>query len=952
MASDPTLKSIFLDWQRPLLPLAAEWLWRRFPLTGEKWDLGSVIIVLPGRRATRQFAALLSDFAAKRKATVELPKIITTGGLPERLYEPTAPIASELEQTLAWCQVLRAAPPSSLTPLVANPPAPTPVAPWLDLAGAVRRLHEELASEHHSFSDVANEVAKETPQESVRWQLLDTLAQAYNKTLQSVGRSDPYAERRRATEACVCQAPGDVIVIGAVDLNRSIRAMLDAVAPRVTILVGAPESEADAFDEYGCVKPSQWMDRDLKIREDQLIAATDSEDQAAATCQVVSQWRGQYEIDQITIGITDEAMIAPISQQLAIGGIDVHAELGEPLIRSAPARLLSLIVDYIQTRSFRSLASLVRHADLYAMLTTELGSAASEEGAATTGNWLISLDRLRSEHFPPRTTDPLPEAAQDREIVTRLITVIDTWLQPLLAKDAADAVHLAEWCAAVSATLDRVYASRQQSIRPQWQKRLAKSLKAIELTIERLGSVPQQLEVSLPSGTIAEMLVAQIAESRMHQPADANKIELVGWLDLALDTSEALCVVGLNEPFVPESIVADPFLPGGLRHRLSIADNDQRYARDAYALSLMMHCRPATQLIVGRSSAEGSPTPPSRLLAACTADLAAERTLRLLEELPPRPVVKSIWSTDQATSDLPIPVPSDYVSPSILSVTAFGDYLRCPYRFFLRHIAKLRPLDDTLLELQANQFGNLIHDALEEFGKTGPKHSTDLAQVEACLLDTASDLGKQRYGEHPSAPVRLQITSALDRLRMVAQRQVERTHQGWLLWAAERQVDVQDNAVVVVDGSPFGLKGRIDRIDYNPDLDRWAVIDYKTHAHHPFKKHYKKSTDEWIDLQLPLYRHMLTALDIHADRDLVQLGYFNIGEREADVRVNIAEFTPQLFASADQATENVVRGVREGRFTANPDAATSFDDYAVICQTGSIEHLFADQEDALEETGA
>ncbi|WP_417747447.1 PD-(D/E)XK nuclease family protein [Rosistilla oblonga] len=953
MASESTLKPVFLGWKRPLLPLAAEWLWRAYPAR-DQWDLSQVTIVLPGRRAKRQFADLLTQFANQHGRTLEGPLIITTGGLPERLYKPTDPIANEMEQTLAWCQVLRAAPSDSLTPLVATPPPATPIAPWLELAGAVRRLHEELASEHYSFGDVAAELAAETPQEMPRWLLLDKLATSYEQTLASVGRSDPYAQRRRAADAKICQSPGDVVVIGAVDLNKSIRAMIEEIAPSVSILVGAPPEESDLFDEWGCVVSQAWIDRTLEIDERQLVPATDAEDQAIATSRIVSDWRSQFELDQITIGITDEAMIAPISQQLVVDGIDAHAELGEPLIRSAPARLLSLVVDYIQNRSFRAFSSLVRHADLHAMLSADLSSNAAEGDApAASGNWLIALDRLRSEHFPLRTSDPLPTAAADRELVGRLIAAVDQWLQPLLASDAGGEVRLADWCDAVHTILASVYDTRRKSLRGVWQKRLGQALAAIDSAIDRLSSVPQQLELALPSGTIAEMLVAQIAEVRLHQPSAADKIELVGWLDLALDTSDALCVVGLNEPFVPESVVADPFLPGGLRHRLKIADNDQRYARDAYALSLMLHSRSASRLIVGRASADGSPTPPSRLLAACSPQTAATRTLRLLEELPPRPAVASIWTTDQSSSDLPIPVPTAYDPPTILSVTAFGDYLRCPYRFYLRHIAKLRPLDDTVVELAANQFGNLIHDALEEFGKTGPKHSTDLHEVEACLLDVASDLGRQRYGEHPSAPVRLQITSALNRLKLVAQRQVERTHQGWQLWAAERQVDVQDNAVLMVDGSPFGLKGRIDRIDYHPDNDRWAVIDYKTHAHDPFKKHYKKTTDEWIDLQLPLYRHMLSALGIEADRDSVQLGYFNIGERQADVRVNIAEFTPQLYASADIAAADVVRGVREGRFVANPDAATNFDDYAVICQTGSIEHLFADQEeDALEETQA
>ena len=277
-----------------------------------------------------------------------------------------------------------------------------------------------------------------------------------------------------------------------------------------------------------------------------------------------------------------------------------------------------------------------------------------------------------------------------------------------------------------------------------------------------------------------------------------------------------------------------------------------------------------------------------------------------------------------------------YTPPTVLSVTAFGDYLRCPYRFYLRHIAGTRPLEDRQIEMAANQFGNLIHDTLEAFGKDGPKHSTNLQQVTEAILDTATDLARRRFGEQPSAPVRLQINSAISRLEFVAKQHVERAKAGWLLQAAEMAVEVDDNAFLVVDGERFGLKGRIDRVDYNEQQDMYAVIDYKTHKHRPEKKHFSHKTQRWIDLQLPLYRHMLRAIGVHAEDEYVQLGYFNIGEREQDVRVNIANFSQQQYELADQQAAEVVRGVRTGQFEPNPDAATNFDDYAVLCQTGVI----------------
>ena len=425
----------------------------------------------------------------------------------------------------------------------------------------------------------------------------------------------------------------------------------------------------------------------------------------------IDQWEETFNREDITIGITDEATIAYVSEQLAISNIASYAELGEPLIRTAPGRLLSLVVAFVQHRTFSTLSSLVRHADVYRMLSAEFQDEP---------HWLSSLDQLQAEHFPVSTTEPLPAESVGRQTVQELLAKIDAWLEPILD----DEQELASWCSGVQAVVNSVYDSRVMDLAESWRQSTVRALVLIEQAIERMATVTSTLQQSLPTATASELLIAQIADSRIREEPSEEQMQLVGWLDLALDTSKAMCVVGLNEPFVPESIVADPFLPGRLRHKLQLYDNDQRFARDAYALSVIVSSRPECRLVVGRTSADGSPTPPSRLLAACSPKVAANRTKMLLDRLPARPPMRSEWTTDESSSNLPIPIPANYETPKALSVTAFGDYLRCPYRFFLRHVAKLRPLDDTSKEMAANQYGNLVHDTLESFGLTGPKHST------------------------------------------------------------------------------------------------------------------------------------------------------------------------------------------------------------------------------------
>jgi inactivated superfamily I helicase len=111
----------------------------------------------------------------------------------------------------------------------------------------------------------------------------------------------------------------------------------------------------------------------------------------------------------------------------------------------------------------------------------------------------------------------------------------------------------------------------------------------------------------VPAAAAVETLVGRLVEARVIMPASPDMVEILGWLDLALDDSSAMVVVGMNHPFVPESVTADPFLPGGLRTRLKVADNDRRFARDAYALAIDPRNASRYPLDRGRRGVDGSP---------------------------------------------------------------------------------------------------------------------------------------------------------------------------------------------------------------------------------------------------------------------------------------------------------------------------------------------------------
>ena len=425
---------------------------------------------------------------------------------------------------------------------------------------------------------------------------------------------------------------------------------------------------------------------------------------------------------------------------------------------------------------------------------------------------------------------------------------------------------------------------------------------------------------------------------------DPDSIELLGWLELALDDTKALVIVGMHDGVVPESINSDAFLPNTLRRQLGLADNDRRYARDMYALQLIMASREEVRFVVGKVDGDGDPLTPSRLLMACSLEALPSRVLHLVENdlNDTLPSVKSKWERQSKQTSLALPLPTEQghkfhdvfgqvKAPKHITVTAFRDYLACPYRFYLRHVRKLRSIEDELSEMGARQFGNLVHDTLAEL--IGPiARSTDPIEINKFLLEHLHRLARERYGERPAAAVLIQIEQAELRLAVFAERQAEHAAEGWEVKFVEQGVERED-ALLIGRDKQLPLVGRIDRIDYNARTKQWAIWDYKTSesAKNPLSVHWSKRSG-WLDLQLPLYRHIAARLGVAGEPTL---GYIAIPKQATDIGFHPAEFSDEQIDSADEKANDVAHRVANCEYWPDEIGEVTFDDYARICQVNT-----------------
>jgi RecB family exonuclease len=924
---------VFVGWQRPTLPAAADYLRERFAAPG-RLDMENVVLVLPGARAARRMLEILVDEAAQRRLRLCPPRLVTVGHFPELLYRAKRPFAGDLVQELAWVEALRHSGPRAGA-LISALPADGDLLSWLAMGRMLRLLHRELAAEALDFADVARR-GQEIPgfHEAARWETLAEVQDRYLHVLDGLDLWDLQTARLYAIEHGECQTGAELVLVGAADLNRSQRQMLDQVAPRATAVVFAPLDLADRFDEFGCVRPPAWLGQQIAVSADQIQVVESPEDQVEAAVRAIAGWAGRYNTEQIAVGVPDEQLVPYLLQSFGRCGLAARYGAGVPVLRSLPCRLLSSAAEYLRTDQFAAFSGLVRHPAVHDWLAKH----------GVPGDWLSAIDRYYADRLPHTLADLAkpadPDATQSNDPARTVVAETHRAVESLCGSLRGPPRALGEWSGPIAQFLLSAFGRSPLDRRQEPDRTTLAACETIREVLEEHAAVPGGLAPSLSGPEALDLVLRQVAGGRVPAPPDRGAAELLGWLELPFDDAPALVVTGFNEGRVPSAINADLFLPNQLRRILAIEDNDRRYARDAYALSLLAASREQLRLIAGRRTAEADPLLPSRLLFACDEAAMAERVLAYFSGGPPRGKGDSpllcegtvpFSPPDLPASRLEVPRPKPLAEPILsMRVTEFKDYLECPYRYYLKHVLKLETLGDRADELDGAAFGSLAHEVLRAFGQ-GPAADAADEKLICGQLDRLLDrAARAHYGRRPLPSILVQIEQLRGRLRALGRWQAQWASEGWRIEHVEVGPKGAE-AALVVDGRPMILRGRMDRIDVHPEKGR-MIFDYKfsDRARTPDQTHRRKG--DWIDLQLPLYRHLATALGLEGP---VQLAYLVVPKDLGNTGHKPAGWTEEELHTADDSAAEVVRRVRAEQFwpPAAPPPAFS-EQFAAICQDG------------------
>tara|TARA_B100001121_G_scaffold139286_1_gene122090 strand:- start:5529 stop:8312 length:2784 start_codon:yes stop_codon:yes gene_type:complete len=921
-----SIERVFLGTGRHCLHAVVDHLQERFAPDEGRWDLAGLLLLLPGSRAGRRLRALLRQRAEERRLHLVPPDITTIGRLADRMLVPRYETATPLAERLAWIAAIRSADRPVQDRLLGRSRADDgsyPEEAIEALADTLASVSSEIAGADTDFHGIADHEFMQGNPDALRWRDLSTLQSQHDERLREHG-----FERRDARAREFLAGDGEAVVplhVGFIsaDLNAVQRRLIDAIVDRggsVFALIHASADDTSSFDEHGCVVPDAWCGRNIEIGDSIRHVGDGPADQIGCIVDLLGSI-GPFDPDDVSVGLPDESLLPVCRRVLPEWGVPVHEPIGVRMDRTRIGRMLKLLERFLE----RGEAS-----DFAALLREPIVEHWMRSGDGGTTELLEAFDRYREDCLPMHLESRLPDrhaslARTIRPSFNNLEALRDLDDEPRIVVDHLERLLL------------ELVAPSTEDIRVE-DRTVLKEVGSILDSVQRLGSLIGRCSPAV----LLRLVVGELAQRTVTESRTESAVDLLGWLECHLDDADTLLVAGCNEGLLPMSLNADPFLPNELRRAIGLVDNERRLARDAYLLEATLRSGRTVHLVSGRRGIDGEAQIPSRLLLTGDAARIASNVLdftgaseRFRIEAPARGDGEGV---------VRCPDPGRLAPLDSMSVTAFRDYITCPYRFMLKHVLRLNCRDDEPDELTALSFGSLAHDVLEAFGRSeieAGEATVDARRIRDRLDDLLDHESGRRFGSSLLPAVRLQLDQLRWRLRHFADHQARQARAGWRIVAVELSFGPDSSRAPCDHPSvPFPtresmlIRGRIDRIDVHED-GGIRILDYKTgnKTKKPVELHRRHG--EWIDLQLPLYRHLVRAAGF--DLANASLGYVALPARTDDHVFSLAPWDDEDYATADVRAVEIIDAVRSGRFEPSPDAPLFHDDWSRICGSAAIE---------------
>lgn len=907
------MKREFWDWSKPLLHWAAEELMSGF--TGGEADFSDTLFVVPTAEAGRRLKEALARRAARAGGGVVMPHVLA----PEQLlmtHMDREGAASRLKSLLSWAMVLERLKPGECETLFGASDQRRSWQWCLSTAELMLDLSSTLGAGGWAFQSVAD--SEQAAVDVTRWRELALLEARYLKLLAEQGCADvQQLKAQRAQSPLLPEGVVRVRVLAAPDLPPLALRWLEAAATQVEVFVHvlAPKQQQSAMDHAGRPLPAFWSNASAlgaATREEDIVVAMNSAGQAAAVLRAVGQ---MAPTGRTAVGVCDAEVSNAVLERMSGEGVRVFEPGGVPTSRAGLWYVVKSLQQVLEREPWNDFASLLRVPEARAALT----------GGSPDPKLLELADDFACKHLPLTLTHAHSLLGEEDALLEKPLTALIEWRQ-----------HAAHFSVEelMRGVLVWLYGQREYVTTAPADKLHLDLADALLEYASEVDAELAALECELGIDERLALVLKQVERVTLSEPRGEVDLVLQGWLELLWEESPCLVVAGVNEEHVPGILISHPFLPDGLREKLGLPCQGSRYARDAYLCHAIAAQRSPGSLrwICGQWSDRGDALKPSRLLMRCADEELPARVRMLFPKEDAKKVVieppRSLaWKLKPQLRE---PKPPTHVSHSRLS-----SYLRCPFDYYLNNETKWgNAVDPAKQEMDAMEFGELIHKALDRFAKDPAlRVSENATEIAEYLESIVVALARQQWGSSLPMLVRLQIEGARQRLRAVADSEVASRQDGWRIMEAEYAIESEAHPVLIGGAK---LKGTIDRVERRErgGVNELRVLDFKTSDNpvDPLAAHVTKvssrrkasETDQWKQvlarddksyqwqsLQLPLYAAALHARGL----GVPAVGYFCIPKSVQKTGVNMwKDFDQWWMERALEVAEQVVTRIQNQIF--------------------------------------
>lgn len=955
------------------------------------WDLSRLIIVTPGSRAGRVLVSMLAERAADLGVPLEPPLTITPSELPgsvlvllEARHGPIGagwrakPPASALVRQSLWIRALRGQTHETLSAIAAIEIAPDEARPWSALANVIARSADDLAAAGLRLRDAAArsiELGDFAGQDRV--EAAARVQDAYEALLDESGLSDPAIQAIDGVDAWEIRlnstphaggaaAAIEIMLVAVVQLGRVARRACRLPGVKTSAIVPGPREWAPYFDDLGCILTAEEhaaiTAADLVahanarwIPADAIWVAEDPREQAAKALAALAQLSqdATVAVHDVIFGVPDASVAFHLEREGRRAGVRVRGGIAVQVSHTEAYRACEALIEHAKDRTLLSMRSALLRPRIESWIAARIRESMTpatpnDIRAAAARGLLDAIDRYAERAVHSSLEVGFHAAKPDiRWLLESARDLLDQLVGPM--HSASRDTHAAS---ALLRALAAIY--RDAAFDATSSPGLRREVAAARILAEGLREAAMEhAEAFAPSANdqnrpdpiaALQLALSVLGDSPLAEDPESDSIECLGWLELLLDPAPTLILTGMNAGLIPSTSTPDPLLPEALRRLLDMEHAGTRAARDRVLFAAMLACKPRVIAVLGRRDEAGGALMPSPVLlpgdGASLTSLYERFTREGSGDTPSQRVRAACVRPRRLLTPPPRPLPTPWIDaplPTHLSVTALREYLQSPYLFYLHHVLGLDEVDAPVTRLDPASMGSLLHRTLEVLFREG-RDLTDDRAIETLLMDELSTLAsgiaiaQERRGTNGPL-LRLQIESVRARLRAAAIVQADARRQGWRILAREVSLD----GGLVISPEPGApplpiLRGKIDRIDTN-DAGEIRVIDYKTGdtPHSPEEMHVKGGA--WIDLQLPLYRHMACAIvdgrtfaTLHESTPErpIRLGYFNLCADPGQVAICDAEWTGDALAGADQVARAVLHAIARREFEEVAGATTQF----------------------------